>query len=474
MFLNVNEYKHLSCDSDMINTAIEDASKNGKIVVIPRFNERTGLDIWDITKTIVMHNDVTLVINNAHLRLNDNAYCRFFINANCDVPMTPENKQKNITIKGIGDALLDGGKHTGIYEKNGIARKVAQKTEYHPTVNVMMMFKNIENLVIDGIHIKNHRYWGLTNTMVTNSRFTNIRFSSIGNVPNQDGLDFGPGCNNIIAQNITGCVGDNLVAICAMTMTDPPVGEYDPSTFDIHDITVQNVMGYNVNGCALIRLLNHDGYKIYNIRIDNVIETSPWSEDDWGVAPNPDLVIKTDDEGNLIPWKTLVAGEHGYRMEAAIIIGESYWYSNFKARPGDTYGVSISNVMTHARFAVWINNTLQDSSFDNIRLFGNGYMAAYFGEGEVENLSFRNISYDKTTKPLKDDENIYIDWNQTESKGYHNIYFNGTKVKNVRFDNFRPCENMDSIVGGFGSGKLDVNFADGESKEYVITENGIK
>jgi hypothetical protein len=51
-------------------------------------------------------------------------------------------------------------------------------------------------------------------------------------------------------------------------------------------------MCYGVGGCALIRLLNHDGYKIYNVRIDNVIEVSPWSENDAPVAQNPDLFVE--------------------------------------------------------------------------------------------------------------------------------------------------------------------------------------
>ncbi|MBR5271089.1 MAG: hypothetical protein IKV64_02780 [Clostridia bacterium] len=119
-------------------------------------------------------------------------------------------------------------------------------------------------------------------------------------------------------------------------------------------------------------------------------------------------MIKTDNEGTIIPWKRVVPGEQGYRTEAAILIGESYWYNKSKAKPGDTFGISVSNVMTHSRFALWINNTLQDSSFDNIRVFGNGFMAVYFGEGKVENLKFSNISYDRDCKPLQGDEHIYI------------------------------------------------------------------
>ena len=142
---------------------------------------------------------------------------------------------------------------------------------------------------------------------------------------------------------------------------------------------IANIFG--VGGCALVRLLNHDGYRIYNVRIDNLIETSSWSENDAPVAQNPDLIIRSDENGNIYHERWLTPGEEGYRCEAAILIGESYWYNTSKAQHGDTFGISVSNVMTHARYGLFLNNTLLDSSFDNIRMFGNGYAAAYFGEG---------------------------------------------------------------------------------------------
>lgn len=480
MFIDVNEYKDLSCDSDMINSAIADASKTGKIVIVPKNNLRTGKQLWEITKTIVLKNDVTIILNNCHLRLGDGVVCRMIINENCDKPLTKNNKQKNITIKGIGDALLDGGIHNGVYEKNGIARVVPQKTEHKATDNCMMQFKNVENLVVEGVHIKNQRYWGLVLSMVSYSRISNVRFSSESNVPNQDGVGLAIGCHDVIVENISGCVGDNLIAICAITVTDSFDGIEEPGAGDIKNITVRNIMGYGVGGCSLIRILNHDGYKIYNIRIDNVIETSPWSETDAGVAQNPDLVIRTDDEGNIIPWKRLIPGEIGYRTESCIIIGESYWYNKSKAKPGDTFGISVSNVMTHARFAIWINNTLQDSDFDNIRIFGNGHMAVYFGEGEMENLRFSNISYDKGVKPPDMDEHIYIDWNKTESFGFHQVYFNGAKVKNVYFDGFNCSDTITSLVGGKGEGEISFNGLKEKNTEItapkgmqIINEKGL-
>ena len=466
MFLNVNEYKHLACVSDMINAAIQDARTSGKIVVIPPINERTGKDVWEITKSIVLYSGTTLVLNNSHLRMGDGIICRMMVNANYNLPVTEENLQKNITVRGIGGAMLDGGIHNGIYEKNGIARKVPQKTDKLAVDNCTMYFKNVENLVVEGIHIKNHRYWGCLLTSASYSRVSNLRFTSESNVPNQDGVDVCAGCHDVIVENITGCTGDNLVAICALGVKERP------GMGDIHNITVRNVMGYGVNGCALVRLLNHDGNKLYNIRIDNIIETSPWSEKDAPVAQNPDLLIRTDDEGNIIPWKKIIPGEIGYRIEATVLIGESYWFSKSKAQPGDTFGISVSNVMSHSRFAVWINNTLQDSSFDNIRLFGNGFMAVFFGEGEMENLRFTNLSYDKDCKPVAGDERIRIEWNHTESDGLSAIYCNGTKLKNVVFDRVDCNDALDSVFGGHGSGEvvLDrVKFA----KDSLSTAQGI-
>lgn len=454
MFIDVNQFSHLSCDSDMIQAALDLAQKTGESVLVPKYNKRTGKAVWSISKTIYLHNESTLLLQNCYLRQEDGTFCHIFASENLKYPneCAKENEQYGITIRGVGYVVLDGGVHNGVYENNGIIRKVVKDTGHHATENIMMRFCNVKNLVIDNLHIRNQRYWALPLKMVTYSRISNLDFSSESNVPNQDGLGIGFGCHDVIAENITGCVGDNLVAICGLTMTDDRVAT--DVCGDVYNITVRNVMGYGVGGCALIRILNHDGIKIYNIRIDNVIETSPWSRTDAPLAQNPDLAIKTDDEGNIIPWKRLVPGEIGYRTEAAIIIGESYWYAKSKAEHGDTYGISISNVMTHSRFAIWLNNTVLDSTFDNIRLFGNGYMAVFFGEGKMENLRFSNISYDKNCAPHPEDKHIRIDWNQTKSDGLSCVYSNGAKLTNISFTNMECCDKMESVFGGEGEGQI--------------------
>ena len=472
MFINVNDYKDRLSDAEMIQAALDAALENGKAVVIPKYNERTKKAIWDIDRAIMLHDESTLILQNAHLRLADGAVCNMFTNKNARTPLaeTGEGTQKNIHIMGMGKALLDGGIHNGMYEDNGITRKVMKKTTHHITENCMMYFQNVENIVIENLTIKNQRYWGLYFIYSAYGRVSNIHFESDSNVPNQDGVDLGKGCHNFIIEKITGATGDNIIAInvTGHDIYGPKVG--DIKNGDVHNVIIRDLLVYGVGGCSLIRILNHDGYKIYNIRIENVIEVSDWSDADAPLAQNPDLTIKTDDEGNILPRRTIIPGEIGYRTESAIIIGESYWYEETPAKPGDTFGISVSNVMTRSRYAVAINNTLMDSTFDNIRIFGNGYMTAYFGKGTVENVKFSNIRYDKDAIPHKEDENTYVEWNGTETKGFNCVYFNGTEVKNVEFENMSLNGHIPVVFGGYGTGEVKCKNIDAPGMTLSKTE----
>ena len=456
MYIDVNKFLDCICDSDMIQMALDEARVSGESVVIPKRNKRTGKDIWEISKTVHLHDESILILQNCHLRMADDSICNMFANKNArtSLAMEPEGKQRNITIKGVGKAVLDGGKHNGLYEVNGIARTVSKYPDREASENCMIYMKNIEKLLIDNITIIDQRYWAICLYAASYSRVSNIHFISSSNVPNQDGVDLLKGCHDIIVENITGCVGDNIVALLT---TDDDVYEHVVKTKrdgDIRNITIRNIMVYGVGGCSLIRLLNHDGFRIYNVRIDNVIEVSPWSNQDAPVAQNPDLVLRSDKDGNIIQTRHLTPGEEGYRCEAAIIIGESYWYKTSKAQPGDTFGISVSNVMTHARYGIFLNNTLQDSSFDNIRMFGNGFAAVYFGEGHMENVRFTNISYDKDCRPLPEDEHIFIEWSNTRSDGFYSVYFNGTDVEKLYFRDVYCAGGMDAVFGGHGSGSI--------------------
>ena len=476
MLIDVNQFADRLCDSDMIQAAVDAACETGKMVIIPKRNGRTGQNLWIIDKTVKLYAGTTLILNNAHLRMADGAICNMFMNANARTPaaLTDEGMQDYITIRGVGKAILDGGKHNGLYEVNGIARTVSKYPGRACYENCMIFMQKVEHLLIENLTVRDQRYWAFCLNTTSHSRVSGIHFESSSNVPCQDGVDLMRGCHDVIVENITGCVGDNIVALLA---TDDDIYPKVVNTLregDIHDITVRNLHIYGVGGCALVRLLNHDGYRIYNVKIDNLIETSPWSADDAPVAQNPDLVIRNDENGNIYHEHWITPGEIGYRCEAAILIGESYWYNTSKAQHGDTFGISVSNVMTHARYALFLNNTLLDSSFDNIRLFGNGYAAAYFGEGTMENIRISNVAYDKDCRPLPADEHIFIEWNNTRSDGFACFQFNETHVKNLEISNVRCAGGMDAVFGGKGSGNVNYcNISHDEIKNLSMAE-GIK
>ena len=104
MFLDLKNFAGFPCDSDMIQAAVNAAENTGEAVLIPRINPRTGKPGYEISKTVFLPDS-----------------------------LDEKNRQHGITINGIGEAVLDGGKHNGIYENNGIARKVMKPSPYPPS-----------------------------------------------------------------------------------------------------------------------------------------------------------------------------------------------------------------------------------------------------------------------------------------------------------------------------------------------------
>ncbi|MDO4744618.1 MAG: hypothetical protein Q4A86_04460, partial [Clostridia bacterium] len=172
MYINANDFKNERNDSAMIQAAIDAAKETGKAVVIPKINERTGKAVWDISEGLVLYSGSIVILQNCHLRLADGAVCNMFRNSHSktDIALEEEGAERDIRIIGMGKALVDGGIHNGLYEDNGIARKVMKKSEHKISENCMMFFQNVENLIIENITVKNHRYWGICLYRVSYSR----------------------------------------------------------------------------------------------------------------------------------------------------------------------------------------------------------------------------------------------------------------------------------------------------------------
>lgn len=452
-YVDPNTYSDLQSDSAMIQAAVDEASRMGTEVMIPAHNNRTGRDIWEITEPINLYSGSSVVIRNAHLRIADDSICNIFKNSNCDTPLgtKKEGRQSYITIRGIGRALLDGGKYHHICENTPASFGYPPMYRSHS-----IHFQNVEHVVLENLHFKNHRYWAICLRSCAYGHLSNLFFSSQGNVPNQDGIDLRVGCHHISIENIMGATGDDLIALTGMMHGHNEALHAEGQPKAIHDIVIRNVLGYGICGCSLVRLLNNDGVKLYNITIDSVHETSPWSRDDAQVGINPDLYRTITESGHFeAPYAE--PGKNGYRLDALIRIGENFWYDPQKgpAKSGDTYGITIRNLCSHSCAAVVISCTLEDSLIEDVRVFGNGSRAILCNDGEIRNVTFRDIVFTADCLPHPDDEHIHIRWNATDADGFSAVYFNRTKGSGLLFDNVITGNGLQAAFAGTGDVEIE-------------------
>jgi len=342
-----------SCDSESVQNAVDTASRLGiNKVVIPKYNMRSDSVEWVITETIKIPSHMNIVLDNCYMRLADGVYCNMFTNS---LAFTPEGntlcgEQEDISICGIGTAVLDGGNHNGLCEKTSMK-------EGRPSIqrNNTIYLHNVRDIKISDITIKNQRWWGLC--------FMYCRYASVRNIitraemvcPQQDAVDLRMGCNNFIIENITGKSGDDTLAMTTVNRNSQMVVGKDS---DIHDIIARNIKS-DANNCCIVRFLNHDFNKIYNVLLDGVIDVSaPYS---------------------------------GVRPACAVRIGEKGRYVHYRHNQmGETKNITVRNVYSRARHAVCINSTLMNSTISNVHVFGDGLNAI----GTFKGVDLKNVYID--------------------------------------------------------------------------------
>ena len=130
----------------MIQSAVDAASECGEKVVIPRRNERTGEDIWMLPRAIKLYTGSTICLDNCRLRQTDDSFDNIFKNsiARTDEGRLLKNRQYDIHIYGLGNALLDGGNHNGLVERNA-----NRDGRPRVIVNSPMHFVNCERICIE-------------------------------------------------------------------------------------------------------------------------------------------------------------------------------------------------------------------------------------------------------------------------------------------------------------------------------------
>ena len=260
-------------DSDTIQAAIDYASACGEHrVVIPRLTA-DGRDVWSIDKCILLPSEMTVILRDCHLRMADGVRENMFRNKNAWTPLgnTLEGEQHNIRLIGEGQALLDGG------EPNGLCEQLHRDhPDQYPSmyVNLTVFFHNVRHFEVRNIQFTECRYWAVCFMFCRWGRVADLDMRMRGNLENQDGVDLRIGCEYITVENITGLTGDDTVALTALPGGKSNEGKLmvQGKSIDIHDVTIRNIISAT-HGCALLRLLNAQGARLYNIVADTLIDT---------------------------------------------------------------------------------------------------------------------------------------------------------------------------------------------------------
>lgn len=335
-------------DSLTIQAAIDRACElKENRLVIPRINARTGKDLWEIKETIYLPSDFTLILDNCHLRMADGVFCNMF----CSVGAFDKDckEQKNISVIGIGNVLLDGGVPNGLTEKTS-----GQNGMPGISKNTMILFRNVSGFEVRNIHMKEQRWWGMTFMYCDHGTISDIDFAATNITPNQDGIDLRVGCHDIIIENISGFTGDDTIALTALTGKLYENYVIEDKCDDIYNVIIRNVISHVSGGHHIVRLLNHDCVKLYNILIDGIVDTS-----------------------------------NGINAKAALKIGDARYSHIRKSCLGETHNITARNIISRAKVGVLLGGTLSDSYFSNIQQYG-GY-AIQSSDCDVANLCFDSV-----------------------------------------------------------------------------------
>ena len=77
---------------------------------------------YEIEKTIDIPSSFHLVLENCHLVMADGTFCNMFKNAGFE----DRSIDTNIIVEGRGNAILDGGNHNGLYERDSMKNGTPQ------------------------------------------------------------------------------------------------------------------------------------------------------------------------------------------------------------------------------------------------------------------------------------------------------------------------------------------------------------
>lgn len=353
-------------DLERIEAAIRAARGAGGTVRIParRPDSACKRDYWLLDTAIRIPSDTTLILDGCRIKLSDRCRDNFIRSANCghgvaDIPIV-----RNIRILGVGGATLEGAddpratgdsaKTLGTSPKQSYGSDAGKsgETQNGDWRNIGILLVNVENFALENLTIRDSHAWAVSLEYCAHGRIADLNFISSGSkmvngklvtVLNQDGLDLRRGCHDIDVDTIRGTTGDDVVALTALVpRRDHAPGEYGFTEMsgcrknmrenDVFGIRIRNVIGYCAGGHHIVRFLNSSGVRMYDIELENLLDTSP----------------------------------AGFRCRAAVKIGDANPAWGGVTPLGDTARFRISNVCSRARDAILVAGSLTDSEISNM------------------------------------------------------------------------------------------------------------
>lgn len=399
-------------DSESIQRAVDLAAEKGiNKVVIPRINARTGSAEWIIEKTIRLPSEMCVVLDNCYMIMADDVVSGFFCSDNLFTERGTklEERMFGITIRGEGNAVLDGGKPTSLNEATQAELGVPVR------LNTPIFFINVEGFKVENISIVNQRYWGMRFEFCARGIIRDIFFSTNQDRRNQDGINLRNGCHDILIENIHGQTGDDTIALSAID-TDKRVGFnigypviVEGHDWDIHDVVIRNISSAAIRH-PLVALRNHNGALMYNITIENLNDTAEHRP-----AMNSD-----------------------FERYALVCIGNNSYAGIRHNKMGETYNITIKNI--HAKYstrAVYTQATLRDSLISGVYATGacksiiattpDGWASAKSGV-QMENVTIENVYF----RPDDKENSKLIDFSVMREGDYvRNLYLNNINMSGV-------------------------------------------
>lgn len=458
---NPNFYVNAKDDAEMIQSAVDAASECGEKVTIPRLNERTGENIWMLPRAIKLYTGSTICLDNCRLRQTDDSFDNIFKNsiARTDEGRLLKNRQYDIHIYGLGNAVLDGGNHNGLVERNA-----NRDGRPRVIVNSPMHFVNCERICIENLRFVHSRYWGMCFHYCSSARISNIHFMSNANCPNQDGIDLRTGCNGFVIENISGYTQDDTIALTCLK--DGGIYDIDGMDDSIHNVVIRNITSFSL--CAQIRLLNNYGKKIYNVLIENVQDSTEYDPCDERSNTIPRRIPMSEnyyidsETTSAMPggeyWATFTPDR--FWTAASVRIGENHYCDpndpNSVAKIGHMYNITVRNVQSDARTPVFIARALCDSVIENVQVFGKSPVAVYFDKGEYDNLKLRDIAFNRNAYHDPKDDNVKEeDWCGFNSRAV--VYFKQAKATNISVDGITTANDSPAVFAGSGDVSVKAN-----------------